>query len=67
MFKYIWMGMLLVTMIMWLVYSIVDIIAVLYVRFKTHICFDFEPLTALFIIAAPVALFVSSFLYWLLM
>lgn len=67
MFKYIWMGMLLVILIMWIIYSITDIIAVLYARFKNHIVYDFEPLTALFIIAAPVALFISSFLYWLFM
>ena len=67
MFKYIWMGMLLVTLIMWFVYSITDIIVILYHRFKNHVIFDLEPLTALFIIAAPVALFVASFLYWLLM
>lgn len=67
MFKYIWMGMLLVILIMWFVYSITDIIVILYNRFKNHIVFDLEPLTALFIFAAPVALFTSSFLYWLLM
>lgn len=67
MFKYIWMGMLLVLLIMWFVYSITDIIVVLYSRFKNHIVFDFEPLTALFIIAAPVALFISSLLCWCFM
>lgn len=67
MFKYIWIGMILVTLIMWIVYSIIDIIVVLYNRFKNHLIFDLEPLTTLFIIAAPVALFISSFLYWLLM
>lgn len=67
MFKYIWMGMILVIVIMWFIYSITDIIVVLYHRFKNHLIFDLEPLTALFIIAIPVALFTSSFLYWLLM
>ncbi len=67
MFKYIWMGMILVTLIMWFVYSITDIIVVLYHRFKNHVVFDLEPLTTLFIIAAPVALFMSSFLCWCFM
>ncbi len=67
MFKYIWMAMLLVILVMWFVYSITDIMATLYNRFKKHIVFDLEPLTVLFCIAAPVALFISSFLYWLFM
>ena len=67
MFKHIWMGMSLATLVMWTVYSIIDIIVVLYSRFKNHVIFDLEPLTSFFIIAIPVALFTSSFLYWLLM
>lgn len=67
MFKYIWIGMLLVILVLWFVYAITDIIVVLQSRFKNHIVFDLEPLTVFFIFAALVALFISSFLYWLLM
>ena len=67
MFKYIWMAMLPVILIMGLVYSITDIIVTLYSRIKNHIVFDLEPFTVLFCNAVPVALFISSFLYWLFM
>lgn len=67
MFKYIWMGMLLTIIIMWIIYVITDIIAILYNWIKYDHFYNPEPLTTLFIIAAPVALFISSFLYWCFM
>ena len=65
MFKYFWIGILLVLLTGWVTYAIADIIATIACSIRTHKHKDLEPITVCLLVATPVAAFIGSFLYWI--
>lgn len=60
MFKYVWIFMLILIEIIWLIYSLRDIMISSKLKMST------EPLTDIFISSHVLALFICSFIVWII-